>query len=321
MSVKRKVSKILDTLADNDPQKEYKRPKTILDKLTTKKKKNTTTEKKQESTYAPWSRDQFLNRLSTFQYRNWSIPYDLEQISALECVKRGWTCLNVSDSAKQNTIQCVYCLAMMNINVGKDDERIQQKLADKYHEMLITQHFANCPWKNKGCDDTLYMLSLTMDQKEQFYQRYNDLTKEQDKIDDYSYTCTPQLTSTALKKLSIENINEKAATLALLGWKVDDKIGSNVLLLSCEMCFRKIVLNHDLDLVKEHMRYCPYVKKSQDGNLQWIHLYDLVKTTHVENSVFLKADARATNDDENETRKSRLATLKQIYFHHREKIR
>ncbi|CAN6668623.1 hypothetical protein TRVA0_040S01266 [Trichomonascus vanleenenianus] len=349
MATKRKLSQILDSISSENGKEVDRtivvsKPRAFLTKLASLKRskeveklKNVKSSSDLRSTkYAPWSRDAFLERLSTYSYRNWTVPSNLTEISPVECVKHGWVGLPVGGSAKENTIQCVNCLRIINVNVGGDSlgetrAQVQQLMAQKYRTRLVSEHVESCPWKAKGSDDKVYMFTVTVGQRGALLQRYQVLLEatskeflENCKLD-YSPDILQELAEVRVEGDLVEAWQAKALVIALLGWKLESKLPDDSLVLNCIMCFRRAILkrNQELNLVDEHMSYCPLIKCQEDcAKPAWVQLFDYLRNTSVrpdldeqEESSSLVVQPSIDEDDAvDQKRASRLSKLKEVYF-------
>lgn len=147
-----------------------------------------------KTTYNPWSRAEFLNRLRTYSYRAWHDAVsqdDAEALTPVHCTARGWRAVETDKrDGAGSTVQCVHCGALLTIKfpereakdgageendndndnddgAGDDVQKaVRVALARRYKEdLLVTAHTPTCPWRRKGCDTThVYApLALTAD--------------------------------------------------------------------------------------------------------------------------------------------------------------
>ena len=111
---------------------------------------------KQAPRYCPADRQQLINRLSTFQdLTEWTPKPD--RVSEIEWAKRGWICKG------KERVQCTLCRKELVVKLNKKvvdgkeipvlvASEIEEKLADKYVEMIETSHQDDCLWRKRGCD-------------------------------------------------------------------------------------------------------------------------------------------------------------------------
>ncbi|KAL8715790.1 MAG: hypothetical protein Q9220_000457 [cf. Caloplaca sp. 1 TL-2023] len=140
-----------------------------------------TTEEKKPPNFAPWDRNQFLDRLETFRHVDkWMSKPD--PINEVQWAKRGWRCVG------KETVGCVggcgnEVVIALETNreedqrpadqgddevpeeVASDDgydwrEEAQKELVQRYTEMIVTEHDEGCLWRRRGCDDTIHRLPL-----------------------------------------------------------------------------------------------------------------------------------------------------------------
>ncbi|KAJ1967284.1 hypothetical protein IWQ62_001958, partial [Dispira parvispora] len=110
------------------------------------------------STFQPWDRPAFLQRLATFQPRyDW--PERYPELNPVLCSRYGWT--NVAKA----TLQCSVCPAKLRI----DDNALQsfkpvqtpgedrlQVMLQTYNAQLRSAHHGTCPWRRANCEPGVY---------------------------------------------------------------------------------------------------------------------------------------------------------------------
>ena len=135
------------------------------------------TPKKPPPNFAPWDREQFLQRLKTYRHVDkWLSKPD--SINEVEWAKRGWSCV------KKETVRCVggceqeLVIALESERLPRDSNRgnrgeaaaaaadsdeesdeewrdeAQKELVKKYAEMISSAHEGSCLWRRRGCDGT-----------------------------------------------------------------------------------------------------------------------------------------------------------------------
>jgi hypothetical protein len=128
--------------------------------------------------YLPTSREAFLDRLETFgPITKWHIASN-EVISAVAWAKRGWRCVAT------DTVSCGACGERLLVKPDNDDgtitspppqaseaeEALSTEVEDgdymtasevhagvvaKYQELITTAHNESCPWRRRGCIDSI----------------------------------------------------------------------------------------------------------------------------------------------------------------------
>ncbi len=122
--------------------------------------------------YLPSSREAFLERLETFgPITRWHVP-STEEISAAAWAKRGWWCIDT------DLVACKACNEELLVQLGQVEEDAATEaaeqdeegegddldtaamlrhrlLVEKYRDMIITSHAQSCPWRNRGCDESI----------------------------------------------------------------------------------------------------------------------------------------------------------------------
>jgi hypothetical protein len=340
MATKRKVTEILDSITgDTKEETVAVGPRAAKKRLTNISSKiikgvlrePTATPPSKEIprvSYAPWSRELFLDRLSTYTYRNWTIPSSLTEINAVECAERGWKC-----TGTKNTLQCVQCLQLLNINVGDNSKpEVQAVLASKYKEMIVSEHRDTCQWKRKGCSDDIYGLLLTNTvQKNAVNQRYTSFRPIIDYINEFNVVFDSELDMEDLVGVVDDpRPNLIALKFSLLGWKLLRRLHAtnmHQIVITCDMCFRKAILSrvvdleeqegdNGLNLISEHMSYCPYITVHESGLSGWQEILRILKGSSMTNKSASKLtdDLQVDEDEDDKKRQSRLSKLRSIYF-------
>ncbi|KAA6413578.1 MAG: hypothetical protein FRX48_03324 [Lasallia pustulata] len=275
-----------------------------------------TQEETKAPNFTPWDRGQFLDRLKTFRHVDkWmSKP---EPINEVQWAKRGWRCVG------KERVGCVGgCGKEVVIKLEEDPEDTgnepadsgqesdewrkdaQEQLVERYSETIVSGHEEGCLWRSRGCDGTIYRLSLTHPQTalNALRQRYESLAKMSSdlpsalsvpkgmNITAISRQITPFLLPDSSKpsvdrveaEIPPNSINEQALALSLFGWQAEG--GHITGLATCEACFRRLGLwlfktkpTEDaaadeeasmsrLDVVSEHRDHCPWINAaSQSG--------------------------------------------------------
>jgi hypothetical protein len=125
----------------------------------------------QLASYAPWSRDAFLQRLETYTYKNWDVPSGLESINPVECAKAGWS------ASVKNRLTCVSCSKSFTVIVG-DSPAVQHKMEARYCAMLVDEHAESCQWRKRGSPSNIYGLVMVRSvQAAALKRRYDSLLK------------------------------------------------------------------------------------------------------------------------------------------------
>ncbi len=126
--------------------------------------------------FAPWSNEQFLQRLKTFaDVRSWT-PKP-EGITEVEWAKRGWAL--VSDGNVRDTIWCRACKQRLVVKLQKEKgaegnkadkektgeadwwfEDVEKELVERYKGLIIDGHEEGCLWREKGCSNDIYRIKL-----------------------------------------------------------------------------------------------------------------------------------------------------------------
>ncbi|KAJ2894855.1 C3HC zinc finger domain-containing protein [Zalerion maritima] len=250
---------------------------------------------KEAPRYCPADREQLIRRLATFQdLTDWTPKPD--QVNEIEWAKRGWVCKG------KERVQCSLCHKELVVKLNKKTvdgkevsvlvaSEIEEKLVDKYVEMMETSHQEDCLWRKRGCDDSLLRLALTdaVSSTTSLKTRYGELLDCQSFLP-YSFNLRLPAEFDLEAVLSYlpadffapgETPNKVALSLALMGWQslVHRKTGQPVPnSASCKTCLRRLGLwmfkskevdpetnqvivpapmDH-LDPVREHRSFCPW---------------------------------------------------------------
>lgn len=100
--------------------------------------------------YAPWDRNAFLARLSTYRFVDkWTAkPAAVNEVA---WSKRGWVCID------KNRVMCTVCHRELLVKVeGEDDATDEGRaLVERYEVMAVEAHEDSCLWARRGCDGVL----------------------------------------------------------------------------------------------------------------------------------------------------------------------
>ncbi|KAK6503094.1 hypothetical protein TWF481_008128 [Arthrobotrys musiformis] len=214
--------------------------------------------------YAPWDRNEFLQRLETFRsVSNWSSKP--ERINEVAWAKRGWICMQTS----KNRVRCTsHCGGELVVKVDfdgfevtaeededeeeNDDETTEEKkerldaLISKYEELIVDGHEDTCLWRKRGCDKAIYRLPLqpATEARNGFYARYKSLTNVSDDQLVINLTRPKDVDTSVLnlpEDMGKEHLKQNALVLALFGWSKEDN-ESSVEMVKCDACFRRLGL-------------------------------------------------------------------------------
>ncbi|KAI9886091.1 MAG: Protein fmp52, mitochondrial [Watsoniomyces obsoletus] len=229
--------------------------------------------------YAPWSREQFLNRLKTFRFVDrWSTKPD--RVNEVQWAKRGWTCVGkervgcIGGCGKEVYIK----LGASEHHLGGDegdiaDEEEQARsaqesedtLVERYADLIVTGHDEDCLWRKRGCADDVYQIYYTRERPTltQLKERYESLRAMSAKLParikhplkpsqhlHYLMEMLPLIVDghRDWPQMSEERQNEwkehppemDALILAIFGWEGDNSHPKG--LISCNACFRRVGL-------------------------------------------------------------------------------
>ncbi|KFY25702.1 hypothetical protein V493_04497 [Pseudogymnoascus sp. VKM F-4281 (FW-2241)] len=113
-------------------------------------------------TFLPGDREDFLERLATFRNLTDWMPKP-PKVNEVAWAKRGWACQRLE------RVRCVTCNVEIMVKLNKQEDEngkvikfagmesdIEQALVDKYADLMITSHDVLCPWRKRGCDDSIF---------------------------------------------------------------------------------------------------------------------------------------------------------------------
>ncbi|EPS42028.1 hypothetical protein H072_4014 [Dactylellina haptotyla CBS 200.50] len=213
--------------------------------------------------YAPWDRNEFLQRLETFRsVSSWSSKP--ERVNEVEWAKRGWVCMQNG----KNRVRCTsHCGGELVVKVefdgfevtseeeeadDDDEEAIQgekeklEALISKYEVLIVEGHEEGCLWRKRGCDKAIYRLPLqpATEARTGFYARYKSLSNLSDDQQVINLTKPAEVDLSSLKlpeDMPEDQLKQNALTLALFGWAKDAN-ESSVEMVKCDACFRRLGL-------------------------------------------------------------------------------
>ncbi|KFZ17207.1 hypothetical protein V502_04685 [Pseudogymnoascus sp. VKM F-4520 (FW-2644)] len=256
--------------------------------------------------FLPGDREDFLERLATFRNLTDWMPKP-PKVNEVAWAKRGWACQRLE------RVRCVTCNVEVMVKLNKQEDEngklikfagmesdIEQALVDKYADLIITSHDVLCPWRKRGCDDSIfkqpiYPITTTF---QALKARYDSLLPMAALLPAESVFLPPtydldaiiaQLPHPFPASISPEApLNRVALLLALFGFTARPthvpKLGS----VDCRVCFRTVGLwlyrpkttkgadgspgveraaaMASLNPLECHKEYCPWVNSgSQNG--------------------------------------------------------
>ncbi|KAI9826610.1 MAG: hypothetical protein M1832_006206 [Thelocarpon impressellum] len=286
------------------------RPRTVHTSIDTAKTTPEKSDVRKAPNFAPWDRGQFLARLKTFRHVDrWSAKP--AQVNEVQWAKRGWSCVGkervgcVGGCGKEVYIKLSDGREDADDNADAEGEWAagpDEQLLARYVEMMVTEHEDDCLWRKRGCDDTIYHLSLinpavSLAALGSRYKSLDAISSDlplilsvPDGVD--VGALTRELPKDVLQLQGQEDaaspaVNEQAFTLALIGWEAEH--GHVKGLATCQACFRRLGLwlfkkkqtnlseasetaddeasMSRLDVIAEHRDYCPWINAtSQNGD-------------------------------------------------------
>ena len=258
--------------------------------------------------FSPWSHEAFLARLKTFSSVSLWHPKP-EAISEVEWAKRGWICVDLNTIACRGGCERRVVVSLSTPrrsraeeieDASEEDEdeeaALEQALAERYRDVIIEGHGANCMWRRDGCKDDIYRLQVVRPSvwQPELRKRYQSTLAISGAIRDVKMKAVdkedPKIlpTQRLLKDLPQDLVetsdasedttsSERALEVAMHGWRGTKESGSQ--LLNCDACFQRIGLwmyqpdyrppGHEsedgesedgavIDLVEMHREHCPW---------------------------------------------------------------
>ncbi|KAK4507396.1 hypothetical protein PRZ48_001131 [Zasmidium cellare] len=278
--------------------------------------------------YSPWSQETFLARLKTFRSVSLWHPKP-DAINEVEWAKRGWICVDV------NTVACrggCNRRVVVSVDVAKQAERaeqaeqsdgdeeqqdddeeeeessLEQALTERYKSQIVEGHAPTCLWRQEGCKDDIYRLSLVRPSVWQpdLRKRVHSLLDISKSIDQVKTRPSDTFNEKVLNDLSPDVLAlsdppqtsaPKAFEIAMHGWRGSKESGND--LLNCDACFQRVGLwmyqpdyrrpgtsssiqtpDEDdadaglLDLIELHRDHCPWrnpVTQKATGSLDGLN--------------------------------------------------
>jgi hypothetical protein len=148
----------------------------------------------------------------------------------------------------------------------------------KYQELIITAHNGSCPWRRRGCIDSIQRIEGLLNAPtalSMLQARYRGIianvpgsdipevsinTEESEK-----YATTFQSLLSKISSMDFTEPDKNAYFLAICGWQLALEHGSDVI--ECRHCFRRLGLwlyrgeeptMEKLDPIDSHLEYCPW---------------------------------------------------------------
>jgi hypothetical protein len=125
--------------------------------------------------YSPWDHERFLARLQTYaDVRTWSSKP--AQLSEVEWAKRGWVvvgkdmvcCKGGCEKSLVISLKGEGDLDREDVGEGDGDEEgsswwasdAEREIVNKYQELIVEGHAADCLWRRSGCKDDIYGIKM-----------------------------------------------------------------------------------------------------------------------------------------------------------------
>lgn len=235
------------------------------------------------SHFEPYSREQLLDRLSTYSSLNWSIPSGVKDLNELKCAQNGWECVSITiHNNSKNHLVCSSCKMFISLIFNdldndyginyEDYEDLNNHIAKEYlTQIAVDGHEDHCPWRNfeTPLKLTYYLPPFITSTNEILVKRYlsclkslvDNITVLKDKIElfptvmDMDQEIMKKSNSWLLNKyyyndkenktMILHNIPPWIYSVAMLGWDLKVQSFSNhlVLFLVCLDCNKKVFLD------------------------------------------------------------------------------
>lgn len=262
-------------------------------------KNSSTVSMPKTANYLPASREAFLERLETFgPITKWHVP-STEEVSAVAWAKRGWWCIET------DMVGCRACSEQILVKLDAEEEAsatesagqdVEEEedlttaamlrhrlLVEKYSDMIITGHAQTCPWRNRGCDESIQRISgllNTTSTIQTLKARYNsleglDVPSVYVSAREFEYL-TEDVIKFRFEEKELEIPHQDTLRLAMCGWQSSSDREDIV---ECRACFRSLGLwlyrgeqpiMEKLDAVESHLEYCPWRSASAQRTEIWL---------------------------------------------------
>ncbi|MCJ1478415.1 hypothetical protein MMC13_007095 [Lambiella insularis] len=227
--------------------------------------------KNKKPNYTPWDRNDFLERLKTFQDTyNWRDKP--EKVNEVQWAKRGWRCVG------RNRVACAGCGKQAVIILEHDEpmphrseeasddgevewrDTAQEELVEQYAQMIVNAHSEDCLWRVRGCDASIQRLPLVhpVTTLGDLRLRYESFVKLNSRLPtslrlpaDFNYESVSRCLrpillesrdndALATNNIPAQTLDEEALKLALFGWHAESEL--DLQLATCNACFRRLGL-------------------------------------------------------------------------------
>ncbi|KAH3919030.1 hypothetical protein HBH56_027910 [Parastagonospora nodorum] len=256
--------------------------------------------------FQPHSQEQFLSRVKTFaDVKKWTTKPDA--ISEIEWAKRGWSCDTWNTVACKGGCEKRVAVKLYPKRKDADGKAIEMsedfaaevddKLVERYRELIETGHAADCLWRKRGCQDDIYHIAIASRATSSAsllarYQSFQSIAAD-----------VPLLENVIYPEPSIKDIVQRmpsnlfgsatppsspsdmvAFAFALFGWSGLSE--SRISLAVCDHCFQRLGLwlssdtrlkemskkldvpieSLRLNLLESHREHCPWKNATTQSN-------------------------------------------------------
>ena len=156
-------------------------------------------------------------------------------------------------------------------------------LVDKYSDLIITAHAQSCPWRNRGCDESIQRISglfntaSTIQTLKARYESLQDFDLPSVHVSPEQSTYpTEALIEFRFNASEEESPHQSKLRLAMCGWQASPGRED---VAECRACFRSLGLwlyrgeqpiMEKLDAVESHLEYCPWRSAgAQRTEIEW----------------------------------------------------
>jgi hypothetical protein len=158
------------------------------------------------------------------------------------------------------------------------ESEIHAGIVAKYCELITSAHNENCPWRRRGCIDSIQRIEGLLNAPTAIsglQTRYEGIIASVPESDipevcigveeSEEYTPVLQALLNRISSMDFAEPNKNAYLLAVCGWQTATEQGSDVV--ECRHCFRRLGLwlyrgnepaMEKLDAVDSHLDYCPW---------------------------------------------------------------
>ncbi|KAF1911425.1 C3HC zinc finger-like-domain-containing protein [Ampelomyces quisqualis] len=261
---------------------------------------------RKQPNFQPYSQEQFLSRVKTFaDVKKWTTKPDA--INEVEWARRGWTCDTWNTVACRGGCEKRVAVKLYpkrkdaagNAIPMSEDLAVEadDKLVEKYAEMIENGHAEDCLWRKRGCQKDIYHIPIASRTTSAAslltrYQSFHPISADLPLLENITYP-DPSIQDILPRASSLFNstvpppsspTDVVAFTLAVFGWSGVSE--SRISLATCDHCFQRLGLwlssdtrlkemsqkldvpidSLRLNLLESHREHCPWKNATSQAN-------------------------------------------------------